>query len=83
MDVIVKVGGMTCQGCVRSVKKALEAIGGVEQAEVSLEQGQVRVSFDPAQTGLEAFKAAIADAGYEPSRNFRLSPELPPGPLVQ
>ena len=65
MEVIVKVGGMTCQGCVRSVKKVLEVIPGVEQAEVSLEPGQAHVSLDPAQTGLEAFKTAIADAGYE------------------
>jgi len=65
MDVALKVAGMTCQGCVRSVQKVLEAIPGVAHAEVSLEQGQARVSFDPAQTGLDAFKAAIADAGYE------------------
>jgi len=65
MDVIVKVGGMTCSGCVRSVEKVLEAIPGVERAEVSLDQRQARVSFDPAQTGLDAIKAAIADAGYE------------------
>ena len=65
MDVIVKVGGMTCEGCVRSIQNVLEAIPGVERARVSLDQRQARVSFDPAQTGLEAFKAAIADAGYE------------------
>jgi len=65
MDVALKVAGMTCQGCVRSVQKVLEAIPGVEHAEVFLEKGQARVSFDPAQTGLDAFKAAIADAGYE------------------
>jgi copper chaperone len=65
MDVIVKVDGMTCQGCVRSVQKVLEAIPGVERAEVSLDQRQARVSFDPALAGLDAFKAAIADAGYE------------------
>jgi len=65
LDVALKVAGMTCHGCARSVQKVLEAIPGVEHAEVSLEQGQARVSFDPAQTGLDAFKAAIADAGYE------------------
>ena len=65
MDVIVKVGGMTCEGCVRSIQNVLEAIPGVERATVSLDQRQARVSFDPAQTGLDAFKAAIADAGYE------------------
>jgi copper chaperone len=65
MDVIVRIGGMTCQGCVRSVQQVLETIPGVEHAEVSLDKGQARVSFDPEQTGVDAFKAAIADAGYE------------------
>ena len=65
MDVIVKVDGMTCEGCVRSVQKVLEAIPGVARAEVSLDQRQARVSFDPTQTGLDTFKAAIAAAGYE------------------
>lgn len=65
MDTTVKVNGMTCQGCVRSVKRVLETIPGVQQADVSLEQKEARVSFDPAKTGVDAFKAAINDAGYE------------------
>jgi copper chaperone len=65
MEATVKVNGMTCQGCVRSVKRVLEAVPGVQQADVSLEQSEARVSFDPAQTGVDAFKTAINDAGYE------------------
>jgi len=65
MEATVKVNGMTCQGCVRSVKRVLEAVPGVQQADVSLEQSEARVSFDPAKTGVDAFKAAINDAGYE------------------
>lgn len=62
----MNVGGMTCQGCVHSLKKVLESIPGVEQARVSLERGQAMVSFDPDQTGVDAFKDAITAAGYEP-----------------
>jgi len=66
LEITVIVGGMTCQGCVHSVKKVLESIPGVEQARVSLERGQAIVSFDPEQTDVQAFKAAITAAGYEP-----------------
>jgi len=66
MEITLNVGGMTCQGCVCSVKKVLESILGVEQARVSLERSQAIVSFDPEQTGVDAFKAAITAAGYEP-----------------
>ncbi len=65
METTVKVNGMTCQGCVRSVKRVLETIPGVQQADVSLEQKEARVSFAPAKPGVDAFKAAINDAGYE------------------
>ena len=66
MEITLNVGGMTCQGCVRSVKKALESFP-ASTGSSSLERGQAMVSFDPAQTGVDAFKDAIAAAGYEPS----------------
>lgn len=62
---ILKVSGMTCGGCVRSVANVLKALPGVEGAEVSLEQAQAKVSFDPARTSLTAMRKAIADAGFE------------------
>ena len=40
---IVKVKGMTCMGCVNSVKKRAGEIPGVSSSEVSLEQGQVKI----------------------------------------
>jgi len=63
--VTLNVKGMTCMGCVRSVKNVLEPIAGVHNIEVSLEKGLVTVSYDAARTGIEAFKSAIADAGYD------------------
>ena len=62
---VVKVDGMTCAGCVRSVTNVLQALPGVETAVVSLEQGQATVSFDAEQISVESLRRAIEDAGYE------------------
>ena len=62
---VVKVGGMTCSGCVRSVTNVLQALPGVETAQVSLEQNAATVSFDPQQTNLATLKQAIEEAGFD------------------
>lgn len=61
----IPVQGMTCMGCVSSVKRVLAAIDGIAQYEVSLEKAQATVTYDPGKTALPAIKAAITDAGYE------------------
>jgi copper chaperone len=61
----LKVGGMTCGGCVRSVTNVLKALPGVQNAEVSLEASEARVTFDPALVDSAAFRKAIEEAGYE------------------
>lgn len=63
--VILTVKGMTCMGCVRSVKNVLDPIPGVSAVEIVLESGQVAISFDPGAARPDQFKAAIQDAGYE------------------
>jgi copper chaperone len=62
---IMKVKGMTCMGCVNSVKNVLEKIPGVSSSEVSLEQGQVTIQYDADMTGTDQFRGAIEDAGFE------------------
>jgi copper chaperone len=62
---ILKVGGMTCQGCARSVTRVLQGLEGVASAEVSLDAAQAKVTFDPARIDLARLKAAIEQAGYE------------------
>ena len=62
---ILKVGGMTCQGCARSVTRVLQGLEGVASAEVSLDAAQAKVTFDPARVDLARLKAAIEQAGYE------------------
>lgn len=41
----IKIEGMTCQGCVRSVTKVIERFGGKE-INVSLEKGEAEFNLD-------------------------------------
>jgi copper chaperone len=59
------VAGMSCGGCVKSVTNVLTALPGVSRAEVTLQPGEAKVEFDPAQVGRDAMKKAIDDAGFE------------------
>lgn len=63
--VTMKIGGMTCMGCVGSVKRVLEGTAGVETVDVSLEKAQAVVGFDPARASPEALARAVEDAGYD------------------
>jgi copper chaperone len=62
---LVKVGGMSCQGCVKSVTNILLALPGIVAAEVSLERGDARVEFDPTRVSCDEMKRAIDDGGFE------------------
>lgn len=66
-EVVIGVSGMTCQGCVRSVTSALSGLDGVSAVEVSLEQSQAKVSFDPASTNPAALREAVEAAGFDAS----------------
>ncbi|MDE1941644.1 MAG: heavy-metal-associated domain-containing protein [Betaproteobacteria bacterium] len=61
----LNVHGMTCGGCVSSVKRALANLPGVRQTDVSLEKNQASIDYDPAQVSSEQLMAAIRDAGYD------------------
>jgi Cu+-exporting ATPase len=62
MEKILKIDGMSCNHCVATVKKALESVQGVEDAEVSLDEKQAVVvgKVDPKE-----LVRAVEDAGYE------------------
>ena len=63
MEKILKVEGMSCNHCVASVKKALEGIDGVREADVSLEDKSARVELDK-DLADEVLVKAVEDAGY-------------------
>jgi len=62
---MLKVQGMSCGGCVKSVEKVLRAIDGVKNVQVSLENANVNIDYDTGKTDTVAFKSAIVDAGFE------------------
>ena len=65
--VILKVGGMTCTGCVSSVTRVLQAVKGVSGVEVSLEKAQAEVSYDADVAKREDLCAAVEGAGFDAS----------------
>jgi copper chaperone CopZ len=60
----LKISGMTTAGAAQALIVALTAVPGVAKADVSLMKKRARITYDPAQTGVEAFRAAILRAGY-------------------
>jgi copper chaperone len=61
----LKIEGMTCEGCVKSVTRTLQGVPGVEKVEVSLGEGKAEVTYDPARTAVAELKRAVERAGYE------------------
>jgi len=61
---VLPVDGMTCQGCVRSLTRALQTLPGVTAVEVSLERAEARVQADPALATEAALRAAVLEAGF-------------------
>ncbi len=60
----LKVSGMSCGHCVRTVTEALEGVDGVTRADVDLQQGRATVEYDEARTSAPALAAAVSDEGY-------------------
>ena len=61
----LKVGGMSCEHCVKAVTGAVGALPGVSNTIVDLASGIVTVTHDPAAAPVDALKAAIEDQGYD------------------
>ena len=61
----LEIEGMHCASCVGAVERALDSLPGVEEASVNLAMQRAVVRFDPSQVGLDDFKRAVADVGYQ------------------
>lgn len=62
---IFPVQGMSCGKCVAKVIALLEELDGVSVAEVSLQQAQATISYDPEQCTNEMIRAAIIAGGFK------------------
>ena len=63
--VTLGISGMTCGGCVRSVTNVLKALDGVAKADVSLEENNAVVEYDPGKVQVEQLKRSVVEAGFE------------------
>ena len=64
MTKTMKIEGMMCGHCEATVKKALEALPGVESAAVSHEKGDAVVELSK-EVSDEALKQAVEEKDYE------------------
>jgi copper chaperone len=63
MQTVLKVEGMSCGHCVKSVEGALKNAGAT--GTVDLNAKTVTVQYDESKLSLEAIKTAIEDQGYD------------------
>ncbi len=61
----LKISGMSCQHCVKTVKDALTALEGVQSAKVNLRKGEAVVRFDKLSVNPVNLRDAITQAGFE------------------
>lgn len=62
-ETTLKIGGMSCQHCVMTVKKSLDALEGVSSSEVSI--GTAGVIYDNTITDRDTLVNAVRKSGYK------------------
>jgi len=71
MRTTLKVEGMTCVNCARTIEIALRKREGIRDVEVSFELGRVKVDFDEERIGEEEIIRLIEDLGYRVVEDHR------------
>lgn len=64
-QVTYKIAGMSCTGCVGSVKRALERQHAITEAAVSLDSNEAKVRYDESLINDEKVITLIQNLGYE------------------
>lgn len=61
----IKIGidGMSCQHCVMRVRKAIEALSGIEK--LTVEVGQADITFDETKIQQKDIENTVVKAGYK------------------
>ncbi|AKD38202.1 heavy metal-binding protein, putative [Pasteurella multocida subsp. multocida OH4807] len=63
--VTLKIEGMHCGGCTKSVTRLLQEFEGVALAEVSLDTASAEVTFDQSKVSIGELIDAIENAGFD------------------
>lgn len=64
-EVTLKVKGMTCGHCERTVREVLEGASGVRSAEVDLAGGKATVEYDEGRTSPQELVGLVVEEGYQ------------------
>lgn len=64
-DAVIKIGGMTCAMCVKTIEVALKELPGVLDVGVNLATERATLSYDPNVVDMEDIKKAVEGVGYE------------------
>ena len=62
--VTIPVFGMSCGHCVKAATNALNAVKGVKEVQVSLEDKSAQVVYDDDSISLSEMESAIIEEGY-------------------
>lgn len=60
----LKIDGMRCDGCARTIKTLVEQVQGVKAIDVSHEEAEARVLYDPETTDQDRIIAIIQKPGF-------------------
>ena len=60
----LRIAGMSCGGCVNSLRNALTRLPGVQVTQVEI--GSATVMYDPGVASPESVRREIVSAGFEP-----------------
>jgi periplasmic mercuric ion binding protein len=63
-SVTLDMQNMTCALCKFTIKKALQGVEGLEEANVDYDTKTAKVTFNPQKTSVDALIKATTDAGY-------------------
>ncbi len=60
----LKLRGMSCASCARSIENTIRSVPGVNECNVNFGAEQATVEYNPKKTNLEAIQGAVDEAGY-------------------
>ncbi len=63
-SVTLKVEGMHCTGCAETIRSRIATLAGVKTADVSFDNSQARVLYDPKTTDERQLADAVRKLGY-------------------
>jgi Cu+-exporting ATPase len=69
-ELTLKIKGMTCAMCVKSIETAVRSLEGVDEIKVNLATESAFLKYDPSKVTLDEIKKLIEEMGYEVEDNI-------------